>query len=179
MPSYGAMRRGGRPRGEAATGGVSLPQLPRAVRGPRLGALRADLPVRSRLPYAPDAPPEVAHSFPDPPPDWEDSVAEWAIWWAHEPLGRGPVGGAWFYRAPLGGNVWTAGFVPDFLESDLGLAIDVLGAAERAEAAGILTLRAVILRRFGLLYIIIPDDIATLNPIAALRAALGGEGVVI
>lgn len=180
MPkSYGAPALGGRPRAPsraAAPYAPNPPTLPRGPKGPRLGSLRALLPPRApRTTLALDAP-EVGRGFPDPPEDWQDSTAEWAIFWAHGPLGRGSVGTSWMYKTPFGGSFAIAGFTPDFLELDLNLLIDVMGRSEVAEAdpRATIILREAIVGHLGALYLVIDEEVALADPIAALRRALAG-----
>jgi hypothetical protein len=180
MPkSYGATARGGRPRTPnraAAPSAPNPPTLPRGPKGPALGPLKALLPSRApRETLTLDAP-EVSRGFPDPPEWWVDSVAEWAIYWAHGTLGRGTPGKVWMYKTPYGGSFAIAGFTPDFLERDLNLLIDVIGREERAEAdpAATIVLRDAIVGHLGALYLVIDEEQALLDPISALRRALAG-----
>jgi hypothetical protein len=120
--------------------------------------------------------PEISRGFPDPPPGWSDGPAEWAIYWAHTPLGRGPVGQQWFYRTPYGGSFGVAGFVPDFLEVDVGIVCDVFGRVEQSEAdpRATIALRTAILSHLGAVYVVIDEEVALADPISALRRALIG-----
>jgi hypothetical protein len=179
MPkSYGAIARGGRPRAPrkaAAPQSLRLAGLPRGPKGPPVGTLAAL--TGSRVPWAtPEATPTVSRGYPPPPDTWQDDEAAWAIYWAHRPLGRGPVGQSWFYRTPYGGSFGVAGFVPDFLEVDLDVVIDVFGRVEQSEAdpRAIIALRTAILAHLGALYVVIDEEIALADPISALRRALIG-----
>ena len=176
---YGAPARGGRPRAPrraAAPHPPSPPSLPSGPKGPRLGALRVLLPPRAPRSALALDPPEIGRGFPDPPEDWQDSAAEWAVYWAHTPLGRGPVGQTWLYQTPFGGSFAIAGFVPDFLELDLGLMIDVIGRSEASEAdpRATVVLREAVAAHLGALYLVIDEAAALADPIAALRRALAG-----
>lgn len=179
MPkSYGATARGGRPRAprrQAAPLSLRLPGLPRGPKGPLIGPLAQLRPSRAPVATA-DGVPAVSRGFPPPPSDWTDGEAEWAIFWAHRPLGRGAVGQTWFYRVPFGGSFGIAGFVPDFLEVDVNVVIDVFGRVEQSEAdpRAIIVLRSAILAHLGALYVVIDEDVALADPISALRRALLG-----
>lgn len=157
-----------------------LETIPKLARTPR-PAFQGDLRVRRQIPNAgrgrwgADTQP-VGRPFPDPPPGWQDGAAHWAVFWSHRRLGRGPEGeGLWWYRTPFGGHIGILGFVPDFLETDLSIAIDVVDLGQvGADYRAIATLRAAALRGVGLTYIVITADQALTNPVAALRLALAG-----
>jgi hypothetical protein len=177
--SYGRPARGGRPiapRRAAAPSAPNPPTLPRGPRGPTLGPLRLHLPPRAPRQTLTLAAPDATRGFPDPPAAWADSLAEWGVYWAHQPLGRGPVGQAWFYHVPFGGSFAIAGFIPDFLEVDLSIAIDVIGRVEVAQAdpRATVVLREAVLGHLGVLYVVIDEEAALLDPISALRRALAG-----
>lgn len=179
MPrSYGAIARGGRPRAPrkaAAPQALRLASLPRGPKGPPLGPLA--ITRDSHAPWATaDGQPAISRGYPPPPDTWQDGEAEWAVYWAHQPLGRGPVGQTWFYRTPYGGSFGVAGFVPDFLEVDVDIVIDVFGRVEQAEAdpRATIALRTAILAHLGAVYVVIDEERALDDPIAVLRRALIG-----
>jgi hypothetical protein len=86
------------------------------------------------------------------------------------------VGQQWGYRVPFGGSFGIAGFIPDFLEFDLSIAIDVMGRVEQSEAdpRAIIRLREAVLGHLGAIYVVIDEEVALTDPIAALRRALLG-----
>jgi hypothetical protein len=120
--------------------------------------------------------PAVSRGFPPPPEGWQDGEAEWAVYFSHGVLGRGPVGQQWFYKTPWGGSFGIAGFIPDFLEVDLSIAVDVLGRVEQSEAdpRATIRLREAVLGHLGALYLVIDEEVALADPVAALRRALIG-----
>jgi hypothetical protein len=98
------------------------------------------------------------------------------VWWAHSVLGRGPEGqGIWAYRRPLFGSVSVLGWVPDFSEYDLDLAIDVVDVADVGpNYRALAVIKAAQLARSNMRYIVIEATDALTNPVAALRLALAG-----
>lgn len=126
---------------------------------------RVDLPADERRTSA----------GPPPPDGWVGGPARWAIYWAHGPLGRGEPGVLWNYRVPLFGGIDRLGFVNDFVEYDLGVAIDVIDPREGGgELASIVALRFAIMAHFSYRYVVIDHDRALTAPIAMLRDALAG-----
>lgn len=119
--------------------------------------------------------------FPDPPGWWEDSLAEWAIYWAHGPLQRGepyPEGPLWAFRlSPFGTSV--AGFVPDFLEFSERISINVneVGGDPRGEAATRANeaTRKVVMLSLSYTHVVIDSNQALASPIDCLRRALAGQ----
>jgi hypothetical protein len=147
------------------------------VRGPRLGALRAHLPAADPRAWRPRTPPDdEAGNFPPPPPGFDGSVAEWAIFWAHGALGRGIEGVSWGYQPQFAGNWAIIGFVPDFVEYDLRVSIDISDPMDGglAQARGVQALRELIMRGQGYTHVRADDERALLNPIGTLQRLLGG-----
>jgi hypothetical protein len=159
-----------------------LPALPR-LPGTERGVARVHGPpivARGRLGLPSLAGVEAAvRAFPDPPPDFDGTDSEWAIYFAHRVLGRGEEGEEiWDYKTPLFGSPAIVGFVPDFSEYEERVAIDVvdIGAAEEQLATVRVNaiLRRAILSRFTYQYIIIESDDAEEDPVALLSEALLG-----
>jgi len=159
------------------TPSYGMPALKRLPSGPRKGSLRqpeispAVLPPRLRIPA-----PLPEKRWPDPPAGWPASEAEWRIYWAHAPLGRGPEGGVWFFQSPI--LLGRTGFVPDFIEEDLAISIDVIDERDGlAETQAIHVLREVIMQAAGYRHVAVDAALALANPIASLREALNGQSV--
>lgn len=160
----------------------SLPGLPRLDRGsvqlPRLPGLAGPRSSAVQIRVAPEfkAADVGRRAWETPPLDWDGSKAEWAIYWAHKyavPV-RGEEGGDWVFQGLLFGQFLPAGFVPDFIEYDLKVTIDI---DEGEVEPGIERFRATILRalRPPYTHVIIDMDDALNNPIFYLNEALAGR----
>lgn len=156
-----------------------LPQLPRGPKAPSVGPLRRRSEVADRR-VPPQLDPGRERTYPAPPPDWGESEGAWALYWAHGTgrLDRGPEGELWSFQRPFFGSVWTIGFVPDFVEYDLNITIDVLDPARTGglgRARAIQLLRQIILQRFNFTHVAMREETAQAAPIWALREALAGR----
>lgn len=150
-------------------GSARLPRLP-GLAGPRSAAVVIRVPPGIR-------PPQVAlRAWEKPPDDWAGSVPEWAIYWAHEYATpkRGEEGGDWVFQGLLFGQFLPAGFVPDFIEYDLRVTINI---NEEGTDLGIEQYRAAILSalRPPYTHVIIDSEDALENPIFYLNEALVGH----
>jgi hypothetical protein len=114
--------------------------------------------------------------YPAMPLWWPGTEPEWAIYWAHEPLGRGPEGVQWGYQVPLGGGYNLAGMVPDFLEFEERVAINVQGEYwHYRKGYSILSndmMQRIIMRRFDYTLIVIDEADAVRDPIYFLSEAI-------
>jgi len=105
-----------------------------------------------------------------PPEAWTDSLATWAIFWAHDFAvpARGPEGGAWAYHGRISGS-----FPVDFAEYDLGISIDVNDEGISRGSAS-----ATALYMIGLsppfTHVVIDKPDALRDPIFYLNEALAG-----
>lgn len=156
-----------------------LPRLPRPPYAPRLGTL----PKEPALPPPlgmPELPARGAR-WPDPPEWWEGSRAEWLMFWAHTPAGRGDTGILWGYQVPPFGSVSVTGFVPDFIEYDLRITFDVNDPTRTgvSQARATYALRRVIMSSFQYTHLLCDATAAYQNPITALRTLLTGQDVTV
>lgn len=152
-------------------GTAKLPKLPGLV-GPRN---QSTFP-RPTAGLPQEVQPDRSQPWRNPPADWQGSLPEWAIYWAHSvavPL-RGPEGGVWRYQFPLFGSFMPAGFVPDFSEYDLHVTIDV---NEEDADRNTEVYRALILSSFRppITHVIIDEEDALSNPVYYLNEALAGR----
>ena len=110
-----------------------------------------------------------------PPGWWDGSIPEWAIFWAHDHVERetGVYQEDWFFQAPLFGDIWRIGFVPDFIELPSFVTINI---NEEEVPQSIERMRALILSglRQPFTHVIIDAEDATQNPIYHLEEALQG-----
>jgi hypothetical protein len=108
------------------------------------------------------------------PLEWRGSPAEWAIYWAHQPLRLGREGeGVWRYQP--GYLLRVAGFIPDFIEEDVRVALNVRNTGgDQAREAGEIAheaLRSSIVASLGYRLAVIGDDQALADPVRWLRLA--------
>lgn len=154
-----------------------LPRLPRTARGiariqpPSLGRARLGLPVLTEGE-------EPARAYGEKPADFDGTTEEFAIYWAHQVLGRGDEGTLWSYKTPLFGDVSVTGFSADFSEFEERVAIDVVDidapAEQQAMTRAAAIIRRAVLARFGYQYVVIESASAEENPVAMLQDALIG-----
>lgn len=147
-------------------GSARLPRLP-GVAGPKNPAIRfRDFPHPSQ---------EETRPWMKKPGWFDGSASEWAIYWAHRVAvpARGPVFGEWSYKTFLFGSFMPAGFLPDFIEYDLNIVIEMNDEEINRDIA---VLRALILSslRPPWTYVIIDEEDALTNPVFHLNEALQG-----
>lgn len=111
-----------------------------------------------------------------PPASWDGSPAGWAIYWAHQYADppRGPVDGDWVYRRPLYGNWLIVGFIPDFIEYDLRVTVNI---NDENLSRDLERLRAYIVSslRPPFTHIVIDREDALNSPIYYLNESLAGR----
>lgn len=151
-----------------------LPRLPAPPRAPRLGKLRRYREQPLPLPRL--SPPEDSggRTWPTPPPGWHGGPALWQMFWAHGPLGRGEAGVRWHYQTPLYGDIHIVGFIPDFLETDISISIDVVRPDSNPTTR---LLRKILMAAHQYIHVVVSEEAAMTNPLAALREALAGHDV--
>jgi hypothetical protein len=151
-----------------------LPRLPAGPRAPRLGPLRRYRPQPVPLPRL--SPPEDSggRTWPSPPRLWQGGPALWQMYWAHGPLGRGQEGVRWYYQRPLFGNIEITGFIPDFIEADISISIDVVRPDSNQTTR---LLRKILMASHQYIHVVVSERSAMANPLAALREALAGQDV--
>lgn len=156
-----------------------LPGLPRGPYLPKLGTL----PKEPEPPPALGLPelPAQGQRWPAAPEWWEGSRAEWLMFWAHTPAGRGPTGVLWGYQIPPFGSAAVTGFVPDFLEMDLRISFDVNDPTEGgiSQVRDTYQLRKVIMASFSYTHLLCDAAAAFRNPISSLNTLLTGNDVTI
>jgi len=114
----------------------------------------------------------LADPFPEPPDDFTGTRPEWAIYWAHQMIGRKP-GEDFIYIS------YVAGIQVDFEEFDLGMVLNIQGMFWHYEFSGAkthedLATRALI-EATGTQLINIDEDHAIADPVYYLREALAGR----
>lgn len=111
--------------------------------------------------------------FPDPPPTWMGTLPEWAIYWAHEALGRKPYQD-FQYLFTLDGSHFY-----DFFEFLERVAIEVQGLYWHYEFQRNTAVNDQLLKvrteMLGITLIFIDEDHALADPIFYLREALNGR----
>jgi len=159
--------------------GLRLPRLPRGPYAPKLGTLPPE-PATPKEIGLPELPARGSR-WPPPPDWWEGSRAEWLMFWAHTPAGRGPTGILWGYQVPPFGSASVTGFVPDFLEMDLRISFDVNDPTEGSlsQNRDRYALRRVIMESFSYTHLLCDASAAFFNPITSLRTLLTGQDVSI
>ena len=149
-------------------GGARLPRLP-GVAGPGNPASEAR-PRDFIMPSAEETRPWLKR-----PGDFRGSPSEYAIFWAHEHAvpPRGPVYGDWSFKTFLFGSFMPLGFLPDFIEYDLNIVIEMNDEEINREIA---VVRALILSslRPPWTYVIIDEEDALMSPVFYLNEALQG-----
>jgi hypothetical protein len=110
-----------------------------------------------------------------PPPTFSGSLPEWACLWGHQKLGL-TLNVDYVYQANFaGGHKMVGGVVPDFLERDVPIAINIQGEYVHykrgsGQIARDLATRDV-LARYGIQLILIDDVYALADPIDAVKNA--------
>lgn len=119
--------------------------------------------------------------FPDPPDTWLGSLPEWAIFWAHGPLGlrEGLDFDYLFYYGDPGVIDVTEAAQFDFYEYDVHVAIEIQGIFWHYEFGGKRKLQADAERKVraesvGVTLIYIDEDDALADPIHFLQLARSG-----
>lgn len=155
------------------------PSLPRPPALPRVRRQRGVFPRQRPLGVSLAAAEEIERRpFPDPPPFWTGTLPEWAVYWAHAPAQRGQEGVLWGYQTPVGGGYNLAGMVPDFLEFDVRIAININGSywhyRKGSQPIKNDRLQRLVMQRFDYTLIVIDEEDALADPIHFLKDAIAG-----